>query len=1532
MWLFIIPKKGVVIMWGSKYSNHQNLVSKAFRSSRVTGLRLILLLLSVGLIIAPVTVLAAQRTAQPTVRYSTGSNIYPDLGSLISNYNAAWQTDYSECMASGNPDIGFACTQKTITGSTPYGPEPFGIRLTNGLPAYYMLTVLTHTEYISSWQPPIVSESESESPIIVTQGCPADYGSQFSGPPENRTLVCTKTESQSCESAGNPINVATGCKFEYEVDYATADGVLKVERRYIDQRSGWSIDDLRHLIVLEPGAVQPSSGVLTGGGKLNCPDVVLNQWQRYQNTVDNPFGSESYDVIRCLNLINPGSERVVHVWQAGQHTRYIGSGDELMADGLMGLKSRLLVIDPLLNDGAAWKLVAGSGDIHYFLESGTLAWTDLAEGGRLEYTFGPQGLLTKTDQAGRTLTYVYDEDDRLVAVTLPDGNQIIYEYGTEADTIDYELLHKVIWPDGGSVEYLYNEPQHLTGQNSPLTLTGKLDAEGNRIGTYKYSSGKAVSTEGALGTDKKTIQDYSLYIYLTDALGTRHTLYYNKQLADGMKLLTRTNQPAGSGSAAAYATIDYTTSGLVKERRDFNGNKTQYGYDEARGLETVKIEGIPSTSGADYRPVGVALPAGVIKTSTEWHNQWRKPVKVAKSGLLTTYVYNGDADPFDSNQTANCSPAVIDGQSLPVLCRLVQQATTDTNGAQGLSATLDPAVAARHTLYSYNERGQLLSESRTPEGVIRTIEYYETTTADYAIGDIKRVINALGHITTFNEYNDNGYPLRVTDPNGTETLLLYDERNRLVTQTIDGATITHIYDLNGNRTSSQLPNGVVVAYHYDEAQRMVGIEDGAGNKIEYELDAEGNLLEERIKDDAGSLTYIREQVFDALSRLMQVVDTDDNIEVHTYDKNGNPTGITAPNSATTTQVFDTQDRLNRIIDPQNGSTAPTIYNYDGQGNLTSVTDPKGNVTTYTYNGFGEVITQSSPNTGTTTYTYDAVGNRITQTDARNITVTYTYDALNRLTGIAYPDSTEDVTYTYDQTAGGNYGIGRLTQIDDHSGSTQYQYDRRGNIVQVTTTIDVSGQSRVFTTGYAYDLADNLMQITYPDARTVDYTRNSIGQIVEVETTFNSQTQTLADTIGYQPFGPLSGLTYGNNLVQNRVYDLDSRLDTVSTAGIQSLDYGYDLNSNIDEIDNLIDTNQSQSYVYDLLDRLSEADGGYGEYDYSYDGVGNRLTEVLDSQVENYTYALNSQRLLERVIPAQAGIQYQYDNTGNTTTIDSDTFTYNDANRLETATVASLTTTYRYNALGQRVLKTNTNETVLYLYDLNGQLLAEADAQGVINTEYAWLDNQPLAHIDAPQNIVYYYHTDHLGTPQLMTDQSQQLVWQAYYAPFGDANITIDDVVNNLRFPGQYFDQETGLHYNYFRYYDPSTGRYITSDPIGLRGGLNTYAYVEGNPVMFVDPLGLLWGPGGGPKVGPFGSVCGSGYSATYIPDLMKQACENHDKCYGKCANGDANHKMKCDLQFYKDGGGIYFLAVHRSPESQKAYDRAQKEACKECDE
>jgi RHS repeat-associated protein len=279
---------------------------------------------------------------------------------------------------------------------------------------------------------------------------------------------------------------------------------------------------------------------------------------------------------------------------------------------------------------------------------------------------------------------------------------------------------------------------------------------------------------------------------------------------------------------------------------------------------------------------------------------------------------------------------------------------------------------------------------------------------------------------------------------------------------------------------------------------------------------------------------------------------------------------------------------------------------------------------------------------------------------------------------------------------------------------------------------------------------------------------------------------------------------------------------------------------------------------------------------------------------------------------------------------------------------ALKATYVYSGQGQRVKKieaVSPNRTIVYHYGLGGELLGETIYGGggakIGERDYVWIDTLPLAQSErtfsggaVTSSQLVYVHADQLDTPRLATNAGGTVVWRWDSDAFGIGSASLDpdadmaEVNVRLRFPGQYLDDETGLHYNYFRDFDPVTGRYIESDPIGLEAGVNTYAYVGGNPVANADPLGLM-GRGGQPSrsstssgslrfgggsavplTGPFGPVCGPEGSrlATFIPDGGKRltaACVAHDKCYATCGSS----KFQCDLDLYGHGNFFYWLAV-----------------------
>ncbi len=510
------------------------------------------------------------------------------------------------------------------------------------------------------------------------------------------------------------------------------------------------------------------------------------------------------------------------------------------------------------------------------------------------------------------------------------------------------------------------------------------------------------------------------------------------------------------------------------------------------------------------------------------------------------------------------------------------------------------------------------------------------------------------------------------------------------------------------------------------------------------------------------------------------------------------------------------------------------------GNRETATDQRNLTTSYVHNGFGEVIQAISPDTGETVYEYDSAGNPVKRTDARGVVTEWTYDALGRALTMAFPDSpAEDVAYAYDDPTAGYFGIGRLASVTDDSGSTGYRYDPRGNKVWEQRVID----TQTYVTEYDYDSADRLASMSYPSGRIVDYARDALGRVVSVTTRENefATPVTLATGGSYEPFGGLDGLTYGNGVTLALGYDLDGRLSAMDTfdggTPILDLDYGFDLASNITGVTDAGGGGRGRGYAYDALYRLTDASGDIPTETYGYDAVGNRTSR----NAEAYLYdALSNQ--LDSVTEGGVSRILGYSASGNTATDDRGaspdwTLAYDSTDRLVQVDEGSATlASYVHNAMGQRVAKTAGGATMHYLYGLSGNIIGEADGDtGAAQAEYVWLGRMPLAYIVT--GMVYTIHANHLGTPQRVTDATKAVVWNASYRPFGEAAVS-SALTFNLRFPGQYYDSETSLHYNGFRDYDPATGRYMQSDPIGLQGGWNTYAYVSGNPLTDMDLNGL----------------------------------------------------------------------------------------------
>jgi RHS repeat-associated protein len=638
---------------------------------------------------------------------------------------------------------------------------------------------------------------------------------------------------------------------------------------------------------------------------------------------------------------------------------------------------------------------------------------------------------------------------------------------------------------------------------------------------------------------------------------------------------------------------------------------------------------------------------------------------------------------------------------------------------------------------------------------------------------------------------------------------------------------TFDYWPTGLLKKATLPDGSFLEYTYDAAHRLTQIEDSEGNRIVYTLDNMGNRTAEQLYDPSSALTQTRTRVFNTLNQLWKEIGAAGTASVTTqfaYDNNGNQTGINAPLSRNTVQAYDELNRLKQVTDPLSGITQ---YGYNALDQLISVTDPRNKVTSYSYNALGDLTQQVSPDTGTTTNTYDSGGNLATSTDARSKTGTYAYDALNRVTSLTYPDQT--TSYTYDS---GTNQKGRLTQVSDASGSTSWTYDTHGRVLSRQQSMGITK-----TLGYAYDSDGQLQTLTLPSGNTVAYGYTD-GKVTSL--TLNGSTTILSNVL-YQPFGPTRGWTWGNSTLAIREYDTDGKITDIDSAGLKT--YSYDDAFRISGITDASNSSLSQSYGYDLLDRLTSATGSSLNQGWTYDANGNRLTQT-GSDASTYTVSTTNNRLSS--VSGALSRTYSYDNAGNTTADGAATFTYNDTGRMVSATKAGATTTYALNALGQRVKKTTSGSSTYFVYDEVGHLVGEYDSSGTLIQETVWFGDAPVA-TPRPNGggvNLFYVHTDHLNTPRRTSRPSDDVVvWRWDSDPFGTTTADEDPdgdsnlFVYGLRFPGQYFDTETGLHYNYMRTYDPQAARYAESDPLGLGGGTNTYAYTRNSPLLRVDPTG-----------------------------------------------------------------------------------------------
>jgi len=1044
--------------------------------------------------------------------------------------------------------------------------------------------------------------------------------------------------------------------------------------------------------------------------------------------------------------------------------------------------------------GYTWHRLGGAQ--YHFDSTGRLVSIDDLAGHQKTISYDAQNRIASVaDQAtGRTITFEYNGDGRIFQITgpatmaVPNGIWVQYQYDAAGNLTD------VIYPDGTGFIYLYTNPSF------PNHLTGKQNRSGRTLASWSYDTkGRAVSNQTVNGEDLTIVYGEGMQdnqVTVTDADGITKT--YTLSRMDGIKrvLKVENNTGCASGCSNSDSRYSYDENYNVIQKIYANGRVDQYFDFTALGDPLKEIQAFGTNEERVFFYTYHPLSGDKMSITED---------SVLGSGdKQTIFDYDDDGDDVPNEDPTG------------LLHRKIERGFT-------LDAANTVVPYEHVTTYAYTAAGRLQSIDGPLPGAQDAVSYtYDPNTGD----KLTETLPLVG--TTTYTYDAAGNVQTVTDVNGVVTTFAYDGRNRMLSTTRNGVTESRTYTEAGELQTTTDAVGRTMTNAYTPQGFLDSVTDPAGNYIVNMYDGQGRRIEASIHTASGVQTHYRGYDYGDPAVNLDLSpgkpwktyrrnhnDTTDLETVYSYDVAGNVKTVTDANLKTTTYSYDLFNRVKQVEQP---GQAITRYEYDWLGNLTAVTDAEGHVTTYLYDDLNRLVQTESPDTGLTAYAYDD-GGRLRFKIQNGKSTEHQYDALGRLTHILYADSTLNVTNVYDTGTGQNL-MGRLASTVDPGGSVQYSYDAFGRMVSQTRTVG----SHSFTTGYGFDAAGNLRSITYPTGQTIQYLPNATDPARTATVRLNG-TQTLASGLTYKPFGPVSGLTFGNGIVLTRAFDKNYQVDAITATGIIERAYIPDDVGNIVQITDNLDSIRSQSFGYDDHYRLSAASGIYGSISYTYDKVGNRLTRTDTAGTDAYDYLSGSNKL--RTVSGPHAKSYSYDADGNTIAALG-------GQQPPLADQAD----YDYSNNGQRSKKVADSLTAISHYDQAGQLIAETSASGTLVKAYVWLNGQPLAMLDAA-GAVYYFHNDHLGTPQKMTNASGTVVWAADYLPFGQANVTVATVENNLRFAGQYFDSETGLHYNYWRYYDPKIGRYLRADPIGLDGGMDLYSYVENNPINSSDPQGLI---------------------------------------------------------------------------------------------
>ena len=1134
-----------------------------------------------------------------------------------------------------------------------------------------------------------------------------------------------------------------------------------------------------------------------------------------------------------------------------------------------------------------------------YYDNATGGWQLDGLDGRRDF-FRPDGLWEKTVWAQNLAhpTVATYSGSQLTEVTFPDGRSEIFSYhpsGKLASITEMpvpgsggtprvwsyvwsgDLLTHIGRPDGTAWEFTYDlaknggRPGYLTqirrigtdGVTGRVETVFEYDDAGNVIRSWSgdpiYTGPNAVHRQEYI-YDNPEVPARTEVRHWLDATQSQVTVYEFDRDPRSPKArinkITSDCPACGVGPNAQMTYADPAHPLLPTQIVDGRGLRTQYAYD-ANGQMTSKTEAattsLSRTSTYEYGNASFpALPTRMERPSTSGGSAER----------VMIYSYDTSGNPV--TRTVQGAEA---GSSF-------SYATTTTYNAAGQPLTMDPPGHGTTdvTTYTYDPaRGDLLPLTRTDPLVGATSFGYDG----------------------FNRRTSG------TDPNGVETVTAFDALNRVTAVTQKGATpaedltTAHVYNLFGDLFRTVLPRGNVIEYGYDAAGRLISIErksDAAtpGERTLYTLNVFGQRIREELQRWNGTAWVTEsftDSVYSTRCHLDKTVHADGTVNEYAYDCDGNLEKVwdakhpraSNPNP-TQLYAYDALNRLTSVTQPwagAGGGTAVTSYQYDVQDHLTRVTDAEGNITNYTYSDRDLMTAQVSPVSGTTTYAYDEHGELVTEIDARGIVMARTVDALDRVTTVTYPNPALNIAYTYDDPSV-SFSKGRLTRIARHGEAVDYQYDRFGRVLQdgaLTYTWDANGNpATILYPGgvkavYGYDFADRPETLLAQRPAQPD--------------------QPLVTAATYLPAGPLSSLALGNGLTETRSFTSRYFPAGITLGGHLNWTYSTDAVGNILAITDTLNAVNNRTYGYqDIHYFLTQGNGPWGPRAFTYDRIGNRLTEARGAVTDTYSYLSNGTGRTPILSQIQLG-------TGGTRT-----YQFGLAGHLERTATGTDATLFLTDAAGRlfALERPSTQSGAIFRYDGRDYLsLADSEAlsfrdgfetgdvcswsgatglfsvpvctirpavRSIYNSEgflhslhrnvapqssYVFhFAGRPVAQLDISSGTESWkwLTADHLGTPIVATSAGGAMLWQGGFEPFGADWSGAGGAGVFLRFPGQWENGAWGasserLYYNLHRYYRPNTGSYIKPDPLSLQGDTNPYAYARLNPLSYTDPLGLV---------------------------------------------------------------------------------------------